>query len=243
MYSNSRARRSEALSDIAPNVEAQAFHGGVEPGLEWPGVHAALDTFADRPVLDVHNVPEVDGVARVEVGRGDRIRMKQTVERDDRAFGALWLQPKRRHVLGRQAAHEVRIDQLTFVPCLLVRVETGERDPVGRPGLRERPRARCVRDAAVPVEIGAAAVFECRDYSAQLGVHACAVIALVVVLEDHLPVGGDVVLDAPRYPELGQRISPQAFRNLPELLGQRLARLQAGKQEPAPRVDRDAMQG
>src|SRR5580704_8962798 len=49
-----------------------------------------------------------------------------------------------------------------------------------------------MRDAVVPVEVPATAP-ERRDELAQLGVHRAAVVALVVVLQDHLPVRGDLV--------------------------------------------------
>src|SRR5215211_6732172 len=57
----------DALREIAPDVEAQVFHGRVPPELEPPRRHPVLNSLAYRPVLAVDEIPEVDGVRRVEV--------------------------------------------------------------------------------------------------------------------------------------------------------------------------------
>jgi hypothetical protein len=73
--------------------------------------------------------------------------------------------------------------------------------------------------------------------------HACAVIALVVVLEHHLPVRIDFVRDALHAPQIGQRIVPKPRGGIADLAGERMAasggvaRGEIQKEESAPRVD------
>jgi hypothetical protein len=71
---------------------------------------------------------------------------------------------------------------------------------------------------------------------AQLGVDAGAVVALVVVLGDQLPVGLDRVAQATAHAQRLQRIAAQPLGNEPELVGQghRPLRGQVEEHEPAP---------
>ena len=75
----------------------------------------------------------------------------------------------------------------------LVLVEVRERRAVVVPRHGERVRTLAVRDAALPVEPVAAGAPERRHEVAQLRVHRAAVVALVVVLREHLPVRRDLV--------------------------------------------------
>ena len=70
-----------------------------------------------------------------------------------------------------------------------------------------------MRNAAQPVEIRAAAITERRHQLAQLRMHAPAVVALVVVLAEHLPVRGHLVADRVTDPQLPQGVARQALGN------------------------------
>ena len=171
-----------------------ALHRRVVAGPEHPRRHPPLHRLADRPVLPVHQVPEVHRVRRIEIRAwpspsGWNRNSLTIVVRS----GPCGQDQERRHVLGAEAQQEVGIDQLALVADLLVLVEPVERHPVGGAAGGEGPGALAVRDAALPVELGAAALLERRDEPAELGVHRAAVVALVVVLEHHLPVGLDLV--------------------------------------------------
>ena len=189
------------------------------------------------PVLPIDEVPEVDGIRRVEVGSGDLVGMEQEVAVDARPAGRERPQRERGDVIARQAQHHVRVDELPLVPRPLVLAEAGERRAPRGAAPGERGRTRPVRDPRVPVE-PAAAVLERGDHLAQLRVHGATVVALVVVLDDHLPVGEDLVGDASRHAELLQRIVPRSFRDGPEPVHQGSARCQVDEHEAAPRLDR-----
>src|SRR5215472_6912468 len=80
-----------------------------------------------------------------------------------------------------------------------------ERCTRGGAGHCEGVSAGPVRDACVPVET-AAAPAKRRDKLTQLGVHRAAVVALVVVLQDYLPVRGDLVDEPVSGPQVCQRV-------------------------------------
>jgi hypothetical protein len=75
-----------------------------------------------------------------------------------------------------------------------------------------------------------------------------AVVALVVVLQHHLPVCCDLILDPPRHPQLGERIAPEPLRHAAELCRQRAAFClgfrggEMEEDEAAPRVHADRME-
>ena len=93
-----------------------------------------------------------------------------------------------RDVVGRAGEHQVGVDQLALVAGALRLVQAGQRRPGRGAAQREGPGPLAVRDAVLPRQAGAAAG-ERRDQPAQLGVDRPAVVALVVVLGDDLPVG------------------------------------------------------
>src|SRR5580700_1338454 len=69
--------------------------------------------------------------------------------------------------------------------------------------------------------------------------HAAAVITLVVVLTDRLPVGSDLIADRVADDELGERIALDAGRDSSKLRGERprLRGRQMDEDEPAPGFD------
>ena len=84
---------------------------------------------------------------------------------------------------------------------------------------------------------------ERRDQVAQLGVDRAAVVALVVVLQDHLPVRGDPVADPVPGAQLGQRVGGEPAVGPGQLGLQRGAvRAEPGEHESAPGGDGDRVQ-
>ena len=138
-------------------------------------------------------------------------------------------------MVGGQAEHQVGVDQLALVAGALVVVQAGERRPVAAAGGREGPGALAVRDAPVPVQPGSAAL-ERRHDPTELGVDAGAVVALVVVLGDQLPVGPDLVVEPAPDRQRLQGVAAQPLGHRAELVGQgdRLVRGQVQEHEPAP---------
>ena len=100
----------------------------------------------------------------------------------------------------------------------------------------ERGRAVPMGDPGLPVE-PAAAVLEGRHHLAQLRMHGAAVVALVVVLDDDLPVREDVVRDAPGRAEVLERIVPGPLRDAAELVDEGPGRGQVDENEAAPGMD------
>ena len=107
-----------AASRVPPaaDVEARVLHRGEQALRELPGGHAPLHALADRPVLAVDDVPELDRVGRVEAGLGDLVGVEQEVEVDRRAIrAAIGDSANDGDVVARQATEEVRVDQLALV--------------------------------------------------------------------------------------------------------------------------------
>ena len=78
-----------------------------------------------------------------------------------------------------------------------------------------------MRNAVIPCESRAAVLAESRNERAQLGMHRSAVIALVVVLDEDLPVRLDVVDDLMPNAHIAQRVTSYPLGNGAELLCQR----------------------
>ena len=138
-------------------------------------------------------------------------------------------------MVGGQAQHQVGVDELALVAGALVVVQARERRPVALAGGGEGPGALPVGDAPFPVQPGPAAL-ERRHDPAQLGMDPGAVVALVVVLGDQLPVGPHPVGEPPPDGQRLQRVARQPLGHRAELVGQghRLARGQVEEHEPAP---------
>src|SRR5215472_2236689 len=95
--------------------------------------------------------------------------------------------------------------------------QSRERRAATRAAFAERPSAVAMRNTALPIQSAAAAMFESRHDATELRMHAGAVIALVVVFEDDLPVGGNVVTNRLRRSQFRERIACDALRNRTEL--------------------------
>jgi hypothetical protein len=162
--------------------------------------------------------------------------MEQEVAVDARAAGLERPEHERGDVIARQAEHHVRVRELPLVPGPLLLAETGERRALRGAAPGERGRAVPMGDPGLPVE-PAAAVLEGRDHLAQLRMHGAAVVALVVVLDDDLPVREDVVRDAPGRAEVLERIVPGPIRDAAELVGEGPGRGQVDEDEAAPGLD------
>ena len=111
------------------------------------------------------------------------------------------------------------------------------------PAQRERIGAIFLRDAGFPIETAAAALPERGHDLAELRVHACTVVTLVVVLEDDFPVGLDRVIDPMPDSQFGQRVALQTPRDFAEHIAQRLASARDSHEYvSAPAADLDPMQ-
>ena len=99
-------------------------------------------------------------------------------------------------------------------------------------------------DARLPVELRAATTLEGGHQFDELGVDRPAVVTLVVVLDDRLPVGGHRVDDAGRTSQVGERVVGQVGLGVLELIGEcpRVGRVEVGPNEPSPGLDGDLVQ-
>src|SRR4051812_9521679 len=87
-------REPQPLSDVAPDVEAPAFHRRGEPGGEPARAHASLHRLADRPVLAVHQIPDLHRVARVEVRPRHLVGVEEELAAHGGALGRFGLKPE-----------------------------------------------------------------------------------------------------------------------------------------------------
>ena len=178
---------------------------------------------------------QLAGVLRVEVVGRDRVRLEEQVAPDPGVPGVERPRDEGGDVVGRARQPQVGVDQLALVAGALLVIETGERPPVRGARHRERPGTVPVRDAALPVEPHRAAA-EGRDEPRQLGVDRATVVALVVVLGQHLVVRGDVVGEAEPGHQAGQRVVRQPLAEAGHV-GVEVARLpgrEVDEDEPAP---------
>ncbi len=141
-----------------------------------------MPSFGSKPA-----VSSVSGAKR----NSQTTRVRSDLERDD----------PRRHDEVRLDGQEHRREDRVVVDALpLLLRELPERRPA-HPAARRHAAALLVddhvpaEDAAVPEVVGAAPVVR---EPGEGRMHGGAVVALREVLEEELPVGGDVVLDAPR---------------------------------------------
>jgi hypothetical protein len=67
-----------------------------------------------------------------------------------------------------------------------------------------------MRNPVIPVEPVATGLLECRHNLAKLGMDRAAVVALVVILNDDLPIGFYIVGDGMPYSEFREGVAPQS---------------------------------
>ena len=189
----SRRPRSQPRQQPAPDVGAVVLHRR-EPAVRvGPRGHAALHRLADRPVLPVDQVPEVAGVGRVEAGVA---RPRRRANSRSHSIGC-----------GRRPAAAARTPRRGR-PSRTASGWGRPARPCAAPARPRRARA-AARGSVVPDIVNVQAPSRCGMPSSQsrpvppppnagtsrdeLGVHRAAVVALVVVLGDDLPVGRHVV--------------------------------------------------
>ena len=159
---------ADRLRDVAADIEAHVLHRRIPAEPEPVRRHPRLHPFAYRPVLAVDKIPELDRIGRVERRPCQLVGVEQPVDDHQGPVRRLGDQDERGDMVGRQADHQVRIDQLALVADAFLLVQARERRSVGRPGHRERERALRLRHAGVPVQVRAAALLECGDDPAEL---------------------------------------------------------------------------
>src|SRR5271170_1258564 len=166
------SRGSDGVADpfehVTADVEIEVLHGRIVAALVHARADALLHRFANRPVLAVHEIPELSGVARIEAGPGELVRLEQKMAHDVRTRGALGLKQEDRRVVAGETQKEIRVEEFPLVPHPLILVEAWEGAPPGGPRAGEGIRTGTMRDAAQPVEVRAAAVLERRHDGAQL---------------------------------------------------------------------------
>ena len=113
------------------------------------------------------------------------------------------LQDENRSMVAGQADEEVRVYKFAFVTLSLILVQRRKGSALGGAVVCERIGARPMRHAARPVEPRPAGFTKCRHHRAQLWMHAPAVVALIVIFADRLPVGGDGIGDRVADAQLG----------------------------------------
>ena len=180
--------------------------GASGPGEAERGGQPALDRLAGGPVLPVGQVPEVDGIGRVEAGPLERLGRERPRALDQRAVRRERHQPVRHDVVRVQAEQHVREDREVDDRAQLIRGQAAKRHAATVPVERHGRRAVAQRHpAADPRPAGRVVLATARRaHPAQLRVDHRAVIALVVVLGEDLPVRGRVVAvlrdrDQPRW--------------------------------------------
>ena len=237
------------LDHVVANIQARVFHRRVVSKLVNAGADSALHPLADGPVLAIHQVPELHGVRRVKRGLGDFLRMKKKVADDVRAVRSQWPQEKSRDVIAGEADHQIWKAQLTLVANFFVFAQAGKRRAIRRPLLSKSVGAGAMWNSVFPVEIRTAGLLEVGNDFTKFRVKAPAVVALVIVLHDELPIGGHIVGDAMARSKRGKRITASPFNRRPKLRPHAVffscccgRQIQVQEEKSAPRVHSDGIQ-
>ena len=157
------------------------------------GPNPILHTLAYRPILAVDQIPEINGVRRIKAGLVRFMGLEQEMAGDIGALGASRTQDECRHMIACEAQKQIGVYEFAFVSYLFVRVETRECAPHRGTAVREGVGALAVRDPTTPIQIAAAGLAKRRHDGAEFRVNPAAVIALVIVLANDLPICGDFV--------------------------------------------------
>ena len=152
---------------------------------------------------------------------------------------------ERGDMVGGEAEHQVGIDELALVPLLLLGAQARERAAIGGAAGGEGPGSLAMGDPALPVELRPTSLSEGRHKLHQLGMDRAAVVALVVVLHDRLPVGGHRIDETDRSPEIGQRVVGEVGLRFLELVaeGCRSLRIEMDPDETGPGLNSDVVEG
>jgi hypothetical protein len=137
-----------------------------------------------------HQLHEIDDLGRVEsVGR-DHLRPEQVLGDDGRMAGLARYEHGRDGAGAGDVDEHVRVDAHPVQRRLVLGAEAGQRRQVRAPGGGEAVAAAGQRHAAViPLRVVGCAAAEGGHDRDQLGVHRGTVQALVVVVNQDLPVG------------------------------------------------------
>ncbi len=172
---------------------------GVAAGDVAAVAHPELGQLADAPVLPVDGVPEVDGVAGIEVLARHRLGLEEPLAGHLGPVGGQRPERVQHHVVGMERDERVREEREVVDGVHVLLVESGDRRAVGgvavagahRLGVLVEGHRAAAPGAGAEDGLAAAVVAE----RVQLRMDPRAVQALVVVLGDALPVRGDVVDD------------------------------------------------
>jgi len=125
-------------------------------------------------------------------------------------------------MLAAETQEQIRVDHFAEMTQPFILVEPWEWRARGRTAGGERIGAIPMWNPTLPLQLPAAVAPESRNHIAELRMHAAAVIALVVVLDDDLPVRRHVVANRVTHTQPRQRIAMSPLRNRAELLRQRV---------------------
>jgi len=231
---------------VAANIEAEILDRGIVAVGVDPRGNAGLHALAHRPVLPVDEIP---GNRRRPTGRSRRGPSLRG-ETGSGIRSACGRRPgararTRRH--GRSETLSIRLGSMSS-PLWRTFSSSGEPGEGGASGGAVHGvgiGALAVRDAGFPIQIDPAALLEGRHDSGQLRVDTGAVVALVVVLEDQLPVGVQLVADRLCGAQISRRDRPLASARR---IGQFCLEIRRGlgrevdEHEPAPDRDANGMQ-
>lgn len=186
------------------------FHSGEAAGCVGAALCAGLLEFADFPVLAVGEVPEADGVTRIEAGIVDAFLLEEPLAGDVCAIRGDRDEAVGHQVIGVEADEHVGPGD--EVVDLLVVVFGGAFDELAAVELAIEGKGVVLSDDRHPATVPRALAGDPLAHVVggdlvQLGMDAGAVVALGVVLDDGLPVGLDVVLDQFAAAEVGQVVA------------------------------------
>jgi hypothetical protein len=157
--------------------------------------HALLGAFADRPVLSREQVAKVDDGGGIKALRTDGLGAKQVMAGDGRAVWCLRIEHKRRDAVGVIGDDQVWWECTAIESVGVILFEAWQKWQTRFTGRRERVQTRS-ETIAVPIWLSGldhiTRLVE-RNQLNKFGMDVDAVQTLVVVLNDDLSIGGNVV--------------------------------------------------
>src|SRR5882724_6350607 len=119
--------RTDPHNDIATDVHREIFHGRVVSEFVHARSESSLQAFADRPVLTIDEVPEIDGIRRIKSCSRHLVWMKQEAALHASAIWTVRPKQKRCDMIATQTQQQIGVDEFSGVEDFFVFTETGER--------------------------------------------------------------------------------------------------------------------
>src|SRR6267143_6166059 len=173
--------------------------------------------------------------------------MKQKATDDARAIRGQRPKQKSGNVVRSETDHQIRKAKLAFVANLFFFAQAREGRAIRCSGLRESKSPFAMGNPIIPSEVRTSRLLEIGNDFTKFGMNAAAVVALVVVLHQDLPVCGDIVGDAVAGSQFREGIARNSLDRRAQLgaevasFGRCVLRIQVQEEKATPGIHADGI--